>query len=360
MTDRSVPQTDPESAIRAHSLPQRVALGNEVYVLPGSDGTLMVRKHGQWIRLSGLAEPGTLQRLFEGLLQGSQATRDLVEYAARERPGLVPACARSLRRLLDGGILVPAEMPNANGSPTSHRFLTDYLDSPQQELSKLEAKTVRILNFSRYGSETALALNRMGVRNIQMHDAAFLTPESAASESGTHPEIGREVLSREVPSGEQLYELLSGADLAVVCLETSPFVAVTRAINAACLTLRRRWILATLTSTELLVGPAIVPHETACHACYESRTLMNSQRPKLERDYSQFLSKHPRQTVSAAKLPAMGTVAANLLALEAIKLLTQFVWAPTLGAVLSLDLISLEAGTHKLLRVPHCPACGLP
>jgi bacteriocin biosynthesis cyclodehydratase domain-containing protein len=64
--------------------------------------------------------------------------------------------------------------------------------------------------------------------------------------------------------------------------------------------------------------------------------------------------------------PAVGTLRpfqrllGELAAVEAVKLLTRFSPPTTVGRLYTLDLLTLEARHHDVLKLPRCPACGEP
>jgi len=101
------------------------------------------------------------------------------------------------------------------------------------------------------------------------------------------------------------------------------------------------------------VGPLYVPGQTACHACYLLRRGATSG---YEQDFA-LLERHP---VRAAMPAAASTVAAGLAVLICLRWLGAH--DPTLpGAFYALELHgTLGLTRHRVLRVPRCPACGVP
>src|SRR5207244_11448921 len=57
-------------------------------------------------------------------------------------------------------------------------------------------------------------------------------------------------------------------------------------------------------------------------------------------------------------LPPMTSLLGDLLALEAIKLVTRYAPSELLGRQLVQNLVSLETTRHTVVRMPWCPVCG--
>lgn len=150
-----------------------------------------------------------------------------------------------------------------------------------------------------------------------------------------------------------LQPVLDGASFAMVCLE-APAPALLTAINQAALAADLPWIMAQTDGDTGYVGPTIIPHQTPCYQCVELRRTAN--RP----DLSPAAATDGQGLVrgfAPVTPPLLASVGA-LAALDAMRMLTRIAVPQTAGRILRLDLLSTEITYHRVLRFPHCPACG--
>lgn len=125
-------------------------------------------------------------------------------------------------------------------------------------------------------------------------------------------------------------------------------------LNSRCLCDATPWLVLLPTNGRFVaVGPLYVPGQTACHACYLLRRGATSG---FEEDFPLLEG----QPVRAPMPPAASTTMAGLGALLCLRWLGAR--DPTLpGALYALELQGTLALTrHRVLRVPRCPACGVP
>lgn len=154
---------------------------------------------------------------------------------------------------------------------------------------------------------------------------------------------------------------LEAADLTIVVAadHLEPALA---AVNAAALAAGRPWLLVKPFGALPWIGPLFRPGQTGCWACLEHRLRAN-------REVEAFLQARQKPDTSSAEAPspfpvARGGVgpsvraAVRLATLEAARALGGAASQPTLGAVVTLDLLTLGTTTHGLTRRPDCPACG--
>jgi bacteriocin biosynthesis cyclodehydratase domain-containing protein len=125
---------------------------------------------------------------------------------------------------------------------------------------------------------------------------------------------------------------------------------VARSANALCHQARVPWISATSNGVEAVLGPTIMPGETACYHCYEMRA--GGAAAALASDRANPPKKGPNIAGIAA------AIAGQLLALEAARLYSKDFGRPAaLGAILVFDCRLTTLTTHRVLRHPQCPIC---
>lgn len=118
------------------------------------------------------------------------------------------------------------------------------------------------------------------------------------------------------------------------------------AVNAAALRNGWTWIAGQIEWGCGLIGPAVLPRQSACYRCYSLRREANLP---------------PSQAGPASDWGSVGPLpgcVGSLLALEATRLISGIARPQTVGRVLRVDFLAAEMTTHRVLRLPSCPACG--
>jgi ribosomal protein S12 methylthiotransferase accessory factor len=150
-----------------------------------------------------------------------------------------------------------------------------------------------------------------------------------------------------------LQSILDGARLAIACLD-APAPALLDTVNQAALAIDLPWIVAQTDGTVGYVGPTVLPHQTPCYRCVELRRSAN--RADLP-SFAASAGDGPGQRDTRATPPLVASVGA-LAALEALRILTRIAPAQTVGRIQRIDFFAAEITSHRVLRFPHCPACG--
>jgi bacteriocin biosynthesis cyclodehydratase domain-containing protein len=144
-------------------------------------------------------------------------------------------------------------------------------------------------------------------------------------------------------------------DLRIVCEESAAYGCFD-AVNHRCLQTGQRWMHVALTGTVAEIGPTIVPHQTACYACFCRRTEANLRTLEGHTEYRALVAAEGATHEGA--IDPLIRVAAGQVALEVVRLLTGFAPPATVGRVVVLSAVTPETEGHSVLRVPRCPACG--
>jgi ribosomal protein S12 methylthiotransferase accessory factor len=109
---------------------------------------------------------------------------------------------------------------------------------------------------------------------------------------------------------------------------------------------------------EAWIGPAVIPGETACWNCFRLRRLANADHVKSEHDLDATLLAGPSQPRARAFLAPMAGATGHLLALETVKLLSNFTPSRLPGRLYVHNLISGTSQFHTVIRMPWCELCG--
>jgi bacteriocin biosynthesis cyclodehydratase domain-containing protein len=144
---------------------------------------------------------------------------------------------------------------------------------------------------------------------------------------------------------DSIADLPSSPSCVLACADT-PNPELLEAVNAAALSGGWKWIAGQIEWASGLIGPAVLPGQSACYRCFALRREANLGLP---------------EGAFASDWGAVGALAAcvgSLLALEALRLLSGVARPQTLGRVLRVDFLATEMIFSRVLRLPNCPACG--
>jgi bacteriocin biosynthesis cyclodehydratase domain-containing protein len=129
-----------------------------------------------------------------------------------------------------------------------------------------------------------------------------------------------------------------------------------RALNAECVAAGVRWLPVVVDGPTACLGPAVIPHQTACLECLEARRASTRRVP------AEWLLYRARVDAwdgadSGMLAPLVQTVASQA-ALEAVRLLTSAAPPATVGAVIDYTIESPLAERQTVLKAPRCRVCG--
>jgi bacteriocin biosynthesis cyclodehydratase domain-containing protein len=261
----------------------------------------------------------------------------VIEIAAVAGPDILPTTVIFLLKMLQGkGLLQPG-----------------FGDSPLD--AKERGRWQRQLTFLSHfvsdadGAQSVLAKARIGV-------VGSAELRAAISASLASVGVGDLVDLGEAAFGAEHADQSSRLDLIIACKEAPGFDFFDR-INRACLQSRVRWLRVCVAGASAQLGPTVVPHETACYTCLDLR--QRAHEPDID-GYLAYRSQsgapgHHVDTTSAAPLVS---IVAGQVALEAMRLLTGFAPAVTVGRFYEIGAASQAATAHDVLKVPGCPSCG--
>ncbi|MFC7584278.1 TOMM precursor leader peptide-binding protein [Nonomuraea antimicrobica] len=95
-----------------------------------------------------------------------------------------------------------------------------------------------------------------------------------------------------------------------------------------------------------------MPEQSSCWTCFDDR-----RRSHLTRYEEAALIE--RIWAEGATPPSLAVVPGlSLVALEVVKLITEFAPATTVDGLLAVDVLSSTTTLHPVLRVPRCRSCG--
>jgi ribosomal protein S12 methylthiotransferase accessory factor len=113
-----------------------------------------------------------------------------------------------------------------------------------------------------------------------------------------------------------------------------------------------------LDGLEAVIGPGVIPGETACWNCCRLRLLANSARAGADHALQvSLLAERPRPRARTYLSPTAGLLG-HALAPAVLDLLATRGASPLAGRLLIRSLVTLKASLHTVLRLPACDVCG--
>lgn len=287
----------------------------------------------------------------------------------------------SIAVLAEHGIIEDAQQTRFERNPPPRlnpqlNFFREVSGDPAQLQAKLAEATVAVVGLGAIGTAAATALAATSVGCIRCIDSTVVTEQdSYLLPAFTSTDIGKrrtsvaadrieaissdtrtEIFSDPIDSDAGFVAAIAGANFVLGCLD--PGVAsLTYKLNRACLQTRTRWCSAQASAFEGMIGPTVVPHETACYLCYQMRAVACAEDPQ---DALADLKHRDRQKVDQSdereNLSFSAAIVGNLAALEAFKFLVGLQLS-AVGRIIVIDFLSCVTERHVVLRKPWCPAC---
>jgi bacteriocin biosynthesis cyclodehydratase domain-containing protein len=158
---------------------------------------------------------------------------------------------------------------------------------------------------------------------------------------------------------ERIEGLTSEADLIVFCPNSS-FDSTQSLINELAIKTRIPWIRGLICQQWAIVGPSVIPSETACFHCYLERSKSSYPDDVLIRGMTAAMvnNKHLAQRFCTTGL-AVKMLTGSMLALEVLRLVAKPSESITAGRVWSFNASTGNANIQQVLRRPRCSVCGI-
>jgi thiazole/oxazole-forming peptide maturase SagC family component len=362
-----------------NNLPQKPTLRSYIHVITLDNNKVLLKTALRTTLLRGKSIAALLQRLLP-LLNGNNDVSSIVEGLKDIDSEII---LRILHTLYHEGFLKEAHRPPLKLSPQE----TEYFESQMMFFSQFEqdgtsfqellkdAKVV-VLGLGGVGSHVLTSLVAAGVgtmvgadsTNVERLDinlGTFYTMEDLGKTkretvrdrvAKLNPYVDFKALDIEINEVEDLLDIISGCNLLLLTADCFP-LSTCRIVDKACLERRVTWLQAYIDGLVGVVGPTIIPYQTACYTCYELRKKANLDFREENTALEKYLLENPN--ISYSGLKSMATVVGGLAALEAVKVLTGFSYPVTYGRLLKIDFLSFDVTPHEILKIPRCPSCGV-
>jgi ribosomal protein S12 methylthiotransferase accessory factor len=160
-----------------------------------------------------------------------------------------------------------------------------------------------------------------------------------------------------------------GCDFAICCIDRG-FLSMYYWLNKIALRKERkksfRWLAASIEGLEGVIGPMIIPGDSACYMCYKMRSAAASERSYADgMAYNEYLNNNKKDELyRRPNLAIAAGIVGNFAAVEVIKALigmgTPLIGKTSLlGRICVINFLNMTTQFHKVLRRPDCPHCGL-
>jgi bacteriocin biosynthesis cyclodehydratase domain-containing protein len=339
----------------------------------GAEDTLVFRSENRRVAIRGRRLEAFLDEVVP-LLDGRHELDDIVRRSSRtfepEDVEQTIALLVEQRVAVDAGDVALADAEAARAAP-QWSYLHEVSSDPAVVRERLAHARVTVVGLGPVGALAASSLAASNVGRICCVDASpvsaadpHLAQLFALTDVGSpRADVVRDRIravnpdvSVDLRADGDLARAVEGSDFVLGCLD-SGLGAITDALNTACLQQRIPWSHATATAFEGIVGPTVVPYETPCYRCYQSRLIACEDDPaaalrELEADYD-----NPRDLSATRENTAFAVgIVAHLLALQAFQYLVGL-WPKSVGRVLVVDFLASSVKEHLVLRKPWCTAC---
>jgi len=147
---------------------------------------------------------------------------------------------------------------------------------------------------------------------------------------------------------------LKEVDFLIACQDTTDY-RFFQAINAACLETQTRWMHVSISGTKGLMGPTIIPHQSACYVCYDKRVASNASELQGYLAYQ----KQTSPSKNEGFLSPLWSTLAEQVTLEMARIISGFAPPKTIGRLYEFEATTPLVEGHDVLRLPRCPACNL-
>lgn len=248
-----------------------------------------------------------------------------------------------------------------------------YGPGPAQAWDCLQASTVIVAGLGGTGLSIARTLAASGVGTLVLVDPHSVQHSDAVwgydvdGLGQPRAEIVAAELSKQkrgttkpvVASVEQLPDwehMVSSATIVVLAGDSMSLAGYDRT-NAACLRHGIRWVSARIDRSRGIIGPFVIPEQTACFTCFELRNRANSDQPADHEALHRYWRKVEDCAHDWPTIAPFSNIIGNFVALDVLRVLASNDLSAVHGRVLHLELHTFESRFHEILKLPRCPSC---
>lgn len=307
------------------------------------DGGILLKRGLTRMHLTGDDLMPALSAIIDHARSDAGATRSqLVEAVDPEHEETVAALIEALqaRRLL-----VSAAAAEGIAADDVHEavFYWNYGSTAKEVRGRLAEKRLAVVGVNHVGVALTNALSGLGFGEVTLIDHPMMRNASI----GRGPEINPVAFgdwqeAEDLPDCIVLTSDFGGPDLA------SDW-------NRFCVEQNIHFYAVFIQDQTGLIGPMVVPGETACYECFARREAASSRQSASSRatDEAAYFSQY-----SYGFLKPITDSAASIAATELLKFYSHAVPGNRIGQLVEVDLIEPALTVRRVLKAPRCPVCS--
>jgi len=350
-----------------------------VHAVPLVDGSVLFRSDAVSIRVDGDSARWLAQQVIP-LLDGRRGFSEVASLLTVSAPG-------DLRQHLDSLVeaWVLRREDRSLGDSSAHEaalepwlnFLHNLGIAAPSALETLAGARVAIFGLEGHGAHLATTLARCGVGTLTLVDPfpcqagnlALLPGASTSAIGRPRQDVIRDVVKAQggrteviAPEGvvtrESVAAAVEGCHFVVGCFDKG-FSAANHWINRASLEYGIPALFAESRGHVALVGPLVIPGQTACYMCYRMRSLACADDFPMAMSYEEFLDGRKRPALhESGTAPALPSLIGGVMSLEVTRYLLNLGSSALAAKIMEWDVFTLRSTLHPVLQSPECPDCG--
>jgi thiazole/oxazole-forming peptide maturase SagC family component len=284
---------------------------------------------------------------------GDGASRDEIRHLFPESEG--PVVDLLLDQLVARRLLVQASERPEGGSPEGaiDIFYWQYGDSSRQVAERLTRANIVLVGINSISRRIAHSLVVSGVTAFAIVDDPRLRNERISepdeARGSSWPDRIAEPLRR-----DEWRSTVAKARQCIVATSDLGNQETLREYNAFSVERGHHFLPVFLQNFVGYIGPLVVPGETACFDCLETR--WNAQ---LDPDGTAMAKSEPGDGPSVVGFhPVMASALGDVAAFELVKHYGRALPVPRIGSQIELNLLTPRMTTRRILKVPRCRTCS--
>jgi bacteriocin biosynthesis cyclodehydratase domain-containing protein len=314
-------------------------------------GGVVLKRGCTEVKIGGEGMTDVIRMLLDAASwEGATAQEICERFAASDRP----AIERLIRELQARNILVSGEDGDVTETAESNLdiFHWHFGEKTDRVTERLNSRHMVIVGVNYVSRQLAISLNASGVENFQVLDHPLLRNLNLFNDAGVlKNDAWPTFLKRPGRYGNGIPSSSYDCLVAVSDFGRSPEL---RELNKLCIAQGRRFLPVVLQNAIGYIGPFSVPGESACYECLLARRNSNLE------DWPSHLAVEKMSFEGqgvAGFHPSISVIVGEITAFELSRAYGGAL-APRVGTLIEVNLLATRLMTHKVLKVPRCPACS--
>jgi thiazole/oxazole-forming peptide maturase SagC family component len=361
-------------------LPKKPCICRQFFVVPISPDEVQIREGALWGEIHSLHDKekaGKLAQVLE-LLDGTHSVDEITNITSVEEKDLFDILNYMNNNNLLEAESLKIESINVEDVYTSSSISNRYFKIWNTFSSKLKGAKITVIGAGIIGSRLIFQLVALGIKNIVIADNSVINEKNYSRISHCCEKdngmLTREMIKNKINtldasinvvstgyelSEHYIKELTNNSDLVVVSEDIySPLLLTT--MNKVALKSNIVWSMLCIDGLEGVVGPTIIPHETACYTCYELRLRSNLLNKNAYDKFKIFQMDKNNKNPLNYNLhinPSFADLIVSIFTMdipEIISIKSGF----TIGRSYAVGLNYFHIESEDILKIPRCPDCS--